>query len=123
MPWKPESETEIASILGVPLNGGGMVAIRSAMAVVLDPDGINLIEGLLLQWTAANAALSQASLDRDNAGLIKLDVIEWSDRAGAKLQDLRSWRDELARRIANALGLGNLQLGGGCGGRLGRVRS
>jgi hypothetical protein len=98
-----------------------MVPIDQAMRLLseqtapYDSQSIALVEGLLTQWDTAQAQIDAAGLDD---GIIKLDVIEYSDRAGAKTANPIRLRDEIAQRIARALGIPSPSANGGYGRRV-----
>jgi hypothetical protein len=81
------------------------------------------VERLLGLWDTADQSIEMAA---GEAGLIKAAVLGWSDRSGARTESLEKRRDEIATRIAIALGLSypfsmDSLLGSGSGnGRRGR---
>lgn len=128
MTWAPTSESRIAVVLGVPQTSiglsvvaGGMNAI-SQLPINQSQPAISEIQRLLDVWDIADELIESAA---GEAGLIKADVLGWSDRAGARTEALEKRRDEIARRIAIALGLSypfNMDslLGSGCSAGRGR---
>jgi hypothetical protein len=101
-----------------------MVPIDQAMRLLseqvppYDQQSIDYIENLLADWDIAQDKRVEVGLDD---GIIKLDVIEYSDRSGAKVESPILLRDEIAARIAKALGLSAAQTSRHSSGR--RVRS
>ncbi len=131
MPWATSSESRIAIVLGVPQTQiglsvvvGGMNAI-SALPSNQEQPAVAEVERLLGLWETTDLAISEAA---GKAGLIKADVLGWSDRAGARTESLEKRQQEIATRIATALGLKypfslDSLLGSGCGGNGRRGRS
>lgn len=110
--WAVTSRTRIAATQQCALYSSAMVPIDQAMRLLseqsppYDQQSIDYIENLLTDWDTAQLQIESAGLDD---GIIKLDVIEYSDRAGSKTANPIRLRDEIAARIANALGLSTTQ--------------
>jgi hypothetical protein len=110
--WAITSRTRIAATQQCALYSSAMVPIDQAMRLLSEqPDpysqqSIGYIQDLLDSWDTAQTQIESVGLDD---GIIKLDVIEYSDRAGSKTANPIRLRDEIATRIANALGLATTQ--------------
>jgi hypothetical protein len=89
-------------------NRAAMQPIDQAMALAAaNPEpfasqAINAIHDLLDQYDTVQSSVTTAGADD---GIIKLDVIEFSDRPGAKSESALRLRGEIRQRLAAALGI------------------
>lgn len=109
MGWASTTRSRLAIVLGIPMHKAGFIGIDQGMASIeglgapYSQQAIDRIEALITQWESFQSAID--GIDLANSGVTKLDVIEFSDRPGAKLEDSYRLRDEIAKRIAMALGV------------------
>lgn len=121
--WAATSRTRIAATQGYALYSSAMIPIDQGMKLLAeqpapyDQQNVAYVEGLLAEWDTVQAQITTAGLDD---GIVQLDVIKFSDRAGVKTENPLRLRDEISKRIAQALGLPQSS-GSSCHGR--RVRS
>jgi hypothetical protein len=124
MGWAADDRSRIAMALEFSLfNRSAMLPIDQAMALAIaNPEpfasqAINAIHDLLDQYDVAQSSVTTAGADD---GVIKLDVIEFSDRPGAKSESALRLRGEIKQRLAAALGirLSTGATGSSCGGRV-----
>lgn len=108
MAWAANSKSKIILALLYRFDRDGLLWVGTAMDVIeklpapINQQAINEIELLLSQFDAINAEVAAMAA---KAGLIRLDVIEWSDKPGQIMAGVYQQRESLRGRISSALGL------------------